>query len=309
MQATPAPPLKPEVRVVGVPYAQPVPGQAKAWPPAEPTAEEIERAKEAALSPDQVMDEANEAARQAPTPDGFVNSTLIYDYLPGALYQVWGAPNHFTVLTFAEGEEIISFGAGDTIRWQADKTRSGEGANQRYHLIVQPVRKGLHTSMLVTTNYGIYNIELKSYQHSYLAGVTFRYPRQSLERMQAQVEKENARRAQTEREARSGLAVDLAQVEDRYRLIVEDKKRPPSWIPKRVFHDTEKTFIDFGEAMHEEELPALFLYSTSKKPRLAQYRLEGRYMIVAGVVEFAKLRLGEDDDEVVGIELKKEARR
>lgn len=309
IEATPAPAPEPVVQVVGVPYAQPVPGQAQAWPPAEPTAEEIEQAKQAALSPDQVMDQANEAARQAPTPEGFVNSTLIYDYMPGALYQVWGAPNHFTVLTFAQGEEIISFGAGDTIRWQVDKTWSGEGPNQRYHLIVQPVRKGLHTSMLVTTNFGTYTMELKSYQHSYLAGVTFRYPRQKLAYLQSQATQRNEQ-ARQQAEAQEGeLAVALDRIEDRYRFIVDDPDSPPRWMPRRVFHDGKRTFIDFGKEMGDEELPALFLYSKSKKPRVAQYTMKGRYMIVAGIVELAMLRLGEDEDETVGLELKKEARR
>ncbi len=309
VQATPAPAPEPEIRVVGVPYAQPVPGQAKAWPPSEPDEEAITQAKEKGLSPAEVMDAANEEARQNPTPEGFVNSTLIYDYMPGALYQIWGAPNHFTVLTFAANEEIVSFGAGDTIRWQVEKTWSGEGASKRYHLIVQPVRKGLHTSMLVTTNYGTYTIELKSYQHSYLAGVTFRYPQKQLEVMHAQAAQEQALREEHASSTRGELAVDLEHIEDGYRLIVEDGDDPPVWAPRRVFHDGKRTFIDFGKDMGEEELPALFLYSKSKKPRVAQYKVQGRYMIVAGVVKLAMLRLGEDEDEVVGLELKKEARR
>lgn len=308
VEVTPEPPPEPEIRVVGVPYAQPVPGQAKAWPQAEPTEEEIAEAKKKALSPDQVMDAANEAARQAPTPEGFVNSTLVYDYMPGALYQVWGAPNHFTVLTFAQGEEILSFGAGDTVRWKVNRTWSGTGDNLRYHLVVQPRRRGLHTSMLVTTTYGTYSIELKSYQHSYLAGVTFSYPQQQLQYMQASALQKNAEHRESMQSSQTALAVDLGEVEDRYRLIVADKKHPPSWTPRRVFHDGKRTFIDFGKPLGEEELPALFLYSRSKKPRVAQYRVEGRYMIVGGVIEFGALRLGEDEDEVVGLELKKEAR-
>ncbi len=308
VEATPEPPPTPNVQVVGVPYPQPVPGQAKPWPPSEPSAEAIEDAKKEALSPDKVMDAANEEARQSPSPEGFINATLVYDFMPGALYQVWSAPNHLTMIDFAPGEEIYDFAAGDTIRWQVGQTYSGKGSKLRSHLVIEPVRRDLHTSMIVTTSLGTYSFELRSYQHSYLASVTFRYPRQTLEIMHAQAlvqsKEEHAVREATQDE----LAVDLTQVEDRYRFIVEDKDDAPSWMPRRVFHDGKRTYIDFGKELGEEKLPALFLYSKSKKPRVVQYKVRGRYMIVAGVIEFGMLRMGEEEDESVGIELKKEAR-
>lgn len=309
VQATPTPSPEPVVKVVGVPYPQPVPGQARPWPPAEPDEAELEAARAASKNPAEVMDAANELARQAPLPEGFVNSTLIYDVMPGALYQIWGAPNHLTTLTFAPGEEIYSFAAGDTIRWQVEKTFSGTGAHRQLHLIVQPVRKDLHTTMLVTTSLGTYLFELRSYQHSYLAGVTFRYPHQQLVALEQSVAHQNEERAREVSEAGGELAVDLGSVEDRYRLIVEDEDEAPRWTPRRVFHDGHRTFIDFGHELGTEQLPALFLLSKSKKPRVAQYTTRGRYMIVGGIIEFAVLRMGEDEEEKVGIELKKEARR
>lgn len=313
IEATPAAPPEPEVRVVGVPYAQPVPGQARPMPPASPTEEEIAEATAQKLSPAEVMAAANEKARQAPTPEGFVNATLVYDFMPGALYQVWAAPLHLTTLTFAPGEEIISFGQGENLRWTIGKTWSGEGASKRWHLLLKPTVKGLHMSLVVTTNLGVYNIELKSYQHDYLAEVTFQHPGHMIEMMQqeaATLNRAREERANSSKET-GELAVDLQDIEDRYRLIVEDEDDVPPWTPRRVFHDGRKTFIDFGKTMGGEELPSLFLYSKSKKPRVVQYTMKGRYMVVAGVVELAVLRLGEEgeEDESVGIELKKEARR
>lgn len=310
VQATPAPAPDPVVRIVGVPYAQPIPGQARPMPPAQPSKEEIAKAKDAKLNPAEVMAAANEQARQAPTPEGFVNATLVYNYMPGALYQVWAAPLHLTTLTFAPGERIISFGQGENIRWKVGKTWSGEGASKRWHLMLKPTVRGLHTSMVITTNLGVYNIELHSYQHDYLAEVTFDHPSHMIQMMQDEAQVQAV--TQRERAEREGaeLAVDLTDIEDGYRLIVEDKDDAPSWTPKRVFHDGKKTFIDFGKPMGDEELPSLFLYSKSKKSRVVQYTMKGRYMVVAGVIELAVLRLGdEDEDDTVGLELKKEARR
>ena len=312
VEATPEPPPEPEMVVVGVPYAQPVAGQARPAPPAEPTAAQIEQATRQPRDPQQVLEQANQKARQAPVPEGFINSNAVYDYMPHSLYQVWGAPNHLTMVTFAPGEQVYSYAAGDTIRWQVEKTFSGSGDQRRLHLLVQPIRRDLHTTMVVTTSVGTYHFELKSFQHTYMANVSFNHPRQKLVQLAHASQgapEAQARGARPAQGSSSKLAVDLDQIEDRYQFIVADRDDPPRWMPRGVFHDGQRTFIDFGRELGEQELPALFVLSKARKPRLVQYHVQGRYMIVGEVLEFGVLRLGKHEDgEQVGLELKPEAR-
>lgn len=297
--------------VIGVPYPQPIAGQAVPLPPSGPDEEAIEEAKAKQLAPHEVLDEANDRARQAPLPEGFINANLVYDYMPGAIYQLWSAPNHLTMINFAPGEEIYSFAAGDTLRWMVERTRSGPPDAQRLHLLVQPVRKGLHTTMIVTTSRGTYHFELKSYQHTYTASVSFNYQRQQLKAFAASAASANEARGHhgSARGGELALAVQLDDVETRYRLIVGRRRQRPSWTPTRVFHDGKKTYIDFGHDLAEREVPTLFLLSKKKTPELAQYTIHGRYMVIGQVVEFGVLQMGEDGSERVGIELDEEARR
>ena len=301
----------PRERVVGVPYPQPVAGQARPLPPQGPSEQEVEQARSSAIeNPQATLDEANQRARQAPLPEGFYGATQVYDYMPGALYQIWGAPNHLTAISFGAGEEINSFGAGDTVRWMVEKTESGQGKGRQELLLVQPRRRDLHTTMVVTTNVGTYHFELRSFQHSYMAGVAFNYPRKKLVELSKQASITNTSEEARAAKEDASLAVSLDKVVDRYQFIVEDRRDPPEWLPQRVFHDGQRTFIDFGHKLGEREVPALFVLSKSKKPRLVQYSVRGRYMIVGQVIEHALLRLGkEEDGETVGLELMKEERR
>jgi len=279
--------------------------------PAMPTPQAVATAKKKKLSARQVIEEANEQARREPTPEGFVNANHVYDFMPGRLYKAWGAPNHLTTLVFAPGEKVISYGLGDTTRWLIEETFSGEGANQHTLLLLEPVMRGLHTTMVVTTTLGTYRIELASYQHTYLASVSFRHPRARL----VMLERARAAPATAELETPSksvggmDLAVDLADVEDRYRFIVDDRDAPPRWMPRSVFHDGYKTYLVFNRELGDSEIPVVAVYSRDKKPRLIQTAVRGRYLIVGEVVERGLLPVGTEHYETVGFELRKEAGR
>lgn len=290
----------PAPKVIAVPYAQPVPGQAQALPPAAPTPEQIEQAQAQSKPVGDVLDEANERATQPIDPDRFVNAVQVYDYMAGAQYPIWGAPNHLTVIEFGPGETLNSFASGDTIRWQVAQTESGVGVGARQMLVVQPTQKGLHTTMLVTTNMGSYLFNLRSFKHSYLAGVRFRYPTQTIKNF---VQKSQTQaQARVDAQKKKGLEVDLANLDSNYRFVVSGDA--PEWAPTQVFTDGKRTFIEFPQDLGTTQVPSLFLLGTSKSARLVQYAIRGRYMIIPQKVRLAQLRLGKDSSSAVGIEYK-----
>jgi type IV secretion system protein VirB9 len=358
VESTPAEPDAPAPEVIAVPYAKPVPGQARPMPAGGPTDAELDaalsaqgyergadgslkpiasgkkgkrgkrskRRKKKARTPSQVIARANEAARRQPAPDGFYNSIQRYDYMEGALYTVYGAPNHLTVISFEPGETLRAYASGDTIRWMVDETTSGAGAATTQHLVLQPQAAGLHTTLLVTTSRGIYNFELESNQHTHMARVAFNYPGRRITRktmgargtpgapgtpghpghpgaaapgVAGAPSHATARPHAAERAGR-GIEVDIGSYDDSYKLVVEGGGAAPSWAPVRVFHDGARTFIEFPE--HTDAgapSPALFLLADDRTAEVVQYARRGNFYVVPRVVRLAVLTVGQ---QRVGLE-------
>lgn len=62
------------------------------------------------------------------------------------------------------------------MRWKISAAKSGEGLDQKVHLIVKPVEPNLNTSLIITTSRRVYHIALRSDATAYMARVGFIYP-------------------------------------------------------------------------------------------------------------------------------------
>lgn len=287
-------------RVVAIPVELPLPGQLRPVPPMV-TPDEAAKADAVARhtagkKPAEVVDEARRAAQAQPTQEGYFNAIQIYPFAAGVLYQVYAAPGRLTEIQFAPGEQLIDIGAGDTVRWIMARSRSGKGPSLREHLSLKPVRAGLKSNLVVTTDRRVYHLEITSYQDSYMASVSWDYPQEALLEAMSEV-------AQTEAEAPAPATVTGMSVADLsfdYQFVVKGER--PGWMPVRVFDDGLKTYIQFPSRARMRKMPALFVLTPSGKPKLTTYRVEGDYYIVDELFEMAELRLGEGDVEVVGLE-------
>ena len=299
-EETPEPPKVP--KVVAVPVATPVPGQLRPAPRmTPPNEEEIEEAKKRSEGREvwEVIDEANEEAKANPVEDGFYNAVQVYDFSPGALYQVYAAPMKLTAIQLGQGEKIVSVASGDTVRWVIGETASGEGSDLQQLILVKPVRSGLHTNMVVTTDRRVYQLELHSYRETYMASVSWNYPYDMVKRYEGNASEDKEAADSTE-----AIAVNnsVEKLDFEYRFVVEDKDDVPTWMPRRVYNDGLKTYIQFPTGVREQEMPALFVLSKKGKPQIVNFRVRGDYIVVDRLVELAQLRLGEDDPVTVGIE-------
>ena len=287
---------EPKPDVVAVPVAQPSPGQMRPAPPAEkPTKEEIEKAKKEGREPHDVIDAANEKAAEKPTKEGYFNALQKYDYAPGVLYQVYTAPMKVTAVSFGRNEEVQSVALGDTTRWNVGRTEAGE----REIVLVKPVRAWLDTTMTVATDQRIYHLELHSYEETYMAAVRWSYPRSMVKEYQRRKKKADEEEKKRDKEPfrvgakPTGLDFD-------YQFIVKGSE--PRWMPRRVFDDGEKTYIQFPNGLQKKQAPALFVLSQTGETKVVNYRVRGDYYVVDGTFELAQLRLGEEDPVTVGIE-------
>lgn len=278
-----AEPAKP-VEVIEVPTPLPLPNQLKRLP------EEGSTKPEVRVDPRTRVARATEEARVVPAQEGFINAIQVWPYSEGALYQLYTSPGRVTVVSLQPGEELISFSAGDTVRWIVGDTLSGAGPNQRVNLLVKPVRSGLKTNLVVSTSKRTYLLELTSTERAWMASASWDYPQDQALALQRQ-----SRLAEAQAPVAEG--VQLEQIKFRYRLSGDR----PAWKPVRVFDDGRQVFIQFPARIAQGELPPLFVIGTDGTGELVNYRYRAPYYVVDRLFGVAELRLGARRAQIVRI--------
>jgi type IV secretion system protein VirB9 len=275
-------PPKP-VEIVAVPEPLPLPGQLKPAPNDMPDASDDR-------SPTERVNDANETARLEPAEDGYINAVQVYPFTKGALYRLYASPEQVSDIVLQPGERLVAVSAGDTVRWVVGDTTSGTGDRQQVHVLVKPVAPDLQTNLVITTDRRAYHLELESTEETYMASVSWHYPREELV----------ALRRQNERASEAlGVAQGLAL--DRLRFRYEITGDNPPWRPLRAFDDTHKVYIEFPRRIDQGEAPPLFVVGPEGDAELVNYRVRGNYYIVDRLFAAAELRLGEDPQQVVRI--------
>jgi type IV secretion system protein TrbG len=284
--AVPAPEPPTPMEVVAVPQPLPLPEQLK------PVAEDLEYwpKPESASVPARV-EQANKEARVTPTREGYVNAIQVWPYSEGALYQLYASPGRVTVITLQQGEELVTVSAGDTVRWIVGDTASGSGANLRVNILVKPIRSGLKTNLVITTNRRTYLLELSSTERTWMASVSWDYPADRMLALQKQAQR-----------AEALAPVDAGMTLERLKFRYEITGGSPAWRPLRAFDDGEKVYIQFPGGIAQGELPPLFVIGTQGDGQLVNYRFRPPYFIVDRMFGAAELRLGTDKTQNVRIQ-------
>jgi len=256
-----------------------VPGQLKPLPP---------KTETPSLKPYQAIEAANGKAAIEPSLDNYMNAIQVYPYTVGALYQVYCAPEQVTDIVLQPGEELVSVSAGDTVRWVLGDTVSGTGAEAQAHILIKPTQAGLRTNLIITTSLRAYHLELRAFEETYMAAVSWRYADQQL-----------VTRVAGSRAAVSSPPAGLQL--DRLKFRYDIDGDAPHWRPTQVFDDGRKAYIQFPARLDQGEAPALFVIGRDGKSQLVNYRLSGDYYVVDRLFARAELRLGEKRQDVVKI--------
>ena len=277
---TAEPPLP--VEIVTLPEPVSLPGQLMPMP------SEWEPPPEDARDPETRIGDANSAAAMEPTGEGYVNAIQVYPYTEGALYQLYTMPEMVSNIALQPGEDIVAVSAGDTVRWVIGDTVSGD----RAHVLVKPIAEGLRTNLVIITDRRAYHLELRSTPETYMASVSWHYPRDAL----LALEQRNSNAVDAaDQVIAEGLR--LEQLRFRYEITGDT----PPWRPVRVFDDTYKVYIQFPRRLDQGEAPPLFVVGPDGENQLVNYRIRGNYYIVDRLFAAAELRLGEDPQQVVRI--------
>lgn len=226
---------------------------------------------------------ANGAARQSPTASAFEEARQVYDYRPGALYEVYTSPNYVTTVLLEPGETLNTIAAGDTSRWMVTQADAEEQLEGRTVVLIKPQAPNLRTNVVLITDRRTYLIEAVSQSGAtYSAQVAWTYPE----------------------EPRLDGAAPIDDINLNYRIRTV-RGRTPAWTPTRVFDDGRRTWIEFAPSVVASDLPPLFVV-TEEGAELVNYRvLQGpfgqRYM-VDRVFDVGELRFGTRNQIVVRLE-------
>ncbi|MEB2349612.1 MAG: P-type conjugative transfer protein TrbG [Comamonadaceae bacterium] len=284
-QAQPLPEPPAPVEAVAVPEPLALPAQLK------PLADADTKAAPEPADEKVRVSRANAEARIAPTREGYVNAIQVWPFTDGALYQVYAAVGRVTVIALQPGEELVAVAAGDTVRWIVGDTASGSGADLRVNVMVKPIRSGLKTNLVITTSRRTYLLELTSTEKTWMASVSWEYPKDRMLALQRQ-----AQAASAAAPVDTGLSLEKI----RFRYAVSGSH--PPWRPLRAFDDGEKVYIQFPAGIAQGELPPLFVIGAQGDGQLVNYRFRPPYYIVDRLFGAAELRLGGDKGDVVRIE-------
>lgn len=302
VKAEPLPPEPAQRQVVAGPKPVPITGQLK---PAESDEEICPICVSEGIPPEkqkplrqhkthELIDFANRQARKGPELHGYINGVQVYDYIPGALFQVYTAPTRVTSVMLHPNEKLTTYAVGDTVHWTVEATTSGQGLHERSIVLVKPATPGLSTNLVITTTKYTYLLELHSYKETYMAAVSWQYPQETPVAMTQQAQ-------QRQRQAAQDI-VPQAHLQDLYfQYEITRKQGEPLWKPVRVFDDRRKTYIEFLQDLTTIEAPALFILTSRQQPQSLTYRVQGNYYIVDRLFERAELRLGEKESVIVGI--------
>ena len=246
---------------------------------------------------------ANSEARAPSRSDAFVGGVQVFAWSPGRVFEVWTAPLRVTTLTLGEGETLVSKAAGDTLRWQIGETTSGSGADQRTHVLLKPLERGLETNLVLTTTRRVYFLELRSgsadgFNAAVAWDVTPLNAADTLSHEDTVGESPGA----TQEASRIADPVVTPQgvLDARYRI--EPQGRRPRWTPTAVFNDGARTFVAFADDLQVDEAPALFVIAPDGEAQLVNYRQSGGLFVVDRVFDRAELRLGDRRPQIVRLQ-------
>ena len=228
------------------------------------------------------------------------------DYRADDVVPVNAAPGRVSVITFAEGENVVNYGSGFIAAW--------DFAAQGRHFFLKPREEDGTTNLFVTTNLRTYSFDLRYRKGAGEATyrVVFRYPEEERRRKaEAEKREEQARRLSAQpvdagvpspRERASGAASGEPSPAYNWNYTMNFGEDPASAAiaPEAVYDDGLFTVIRFPPGA---DMPAVYQV-TGSDPVTGEALLkthvdpENGALIVEKVVREMRLRLR---DAVVGL--------
>lgn len=234
--------------------------------------------------------EGKEATRQSldnavQVPQKFSGGTMFYDFDESFVYEIYCQPYRITDLALEPGEMVLENPfISESQVWKMGAGVSRKNGQDVQHFYLKPDISGLITSMIIITDRRVYHLLLKSFKDCYMAMVEFEYPNNMpyTVKTDAMVERMNSKT-----NALSGIDPKFLSFD--YKMYYSIFKKP-LWLPKRVYDDGRRTYIQMDETVLHTQSPVLFNH---KNERL-NYRVDKNLIIIDELIEKVTLRRGKE---------------
>jgi type IV secretory pathway VirB9-like protein len=221
--------------------------------------------------PERVILQANRVARVQPTREAFERGMQRFTFREHSVYEVRAAPEEWTVIELSPGEKLKHAILADTVRWTYVESEAGEGDGMRKVFMLQPHQPHLKNSLVITSNWGLKRIALRSHPSLYLASVSWVYPD----------------RKKVVKPLRPASAT-------RYTLRVLADPEPP-WMVRRVWDDGVKTYMVFDERMTVTERPSVYVRSAQGLEPVNEVQ-KGHTFEIPRLARAWQVQVGDEDE-------------
>ncbi|MDR2160169.1 MAG: TrbG/VirB9 family P-type conjugative transfer protein [Treponema sp.] len=231
-----------------------------------------------------------EAARESAgaavqVPLKYVNGVMFYPWDETFVYEIYCQPFRTTDIRLEPGEQVLEmpFLSEEKV-WEIGAGVSRQGGQDTQHFFLKPTYANLTTSMIIITDLRVYHLLLKSYKDTCMAMVQWEYP----PAMPFTVKTEAMNRRVRELSS-DPLAVNPEFLSFDYKMSYSLFKKPV-WIPRRVYDDGRKTYIELDEKILHTESPVIF----NNRNERVNYRVNKNLAVIDGLIGKITLRRGKE---------------
>lgn len=216
---------------------------------------------------------------------------VFFNYSTTAIYEMFCKEGHITDIQLQPGEDLLFVGGGDTLRWVIDKAQSGAGEAKQWHVLVKPLKDKITTNFVIMTDKHSYQIQAKAsnFYNPFIGWLYSHEEKMTYLRRQAKEKKHN-------------ISGNISPDKLCFAYSIESQHawfdQPYSWLPKMVFDDGLKTYIQMSDGMKAGEAPALFIKDDGQV-NLVNYRVKDNYYVVDRIFNQAELRNGMKETVVI----------
>ncbi|MDR2019470.1 MAG: TrbG/VirB9 family P-type conjugative transfer protein [Treponema sp.] len=241
--------------------------------------------KEEAPRPEGAAAAAESARAALQVPLKYVNGMMYYPWDETFVYEIHTMPYRTTDIQLEPGEQVLEmpFLSEEKV-WEIGAGVSRSNGQDVQHFFVKPSYANLTTSMIIITDRRVYHILLKSFKDAFMVMVQWEYPPS----MPFTVKTEAMNRRIRELSDDS-LSVNPEFLSFDYKMSYS-LFRKPVWLPRRVYDDGRKTYIELDEKMLHIESPVIF----NRRNERINYRVKKNLVIIDELIEKITVRRGKE---------------
>lgn len=205
------------------------------------------------------------------------NTANVYNYNKYKQFEINTKVGYVTDVQLRPGEVVQKIASGNTIQWQVDV----DIIDGVQHVYIKPMVSGIRTNMIINTDQRSYRFLVNSTDEMEYV-VVFNF---------AELDREAQLKAEAE-----ALAAQQARLDNLKRLqnthfntnykVIKTKNVKTAYVPKNIFDDGQKTYIEVSDLALRDNLPLVYSYDDWEKGKLqlVNYRLKNNVIEIDKVV-------------------------